>query len=467
MLFRKFLKVSPFVVLTVLNLMAFSARMAHAREGGVHGGGGDLCQSRIEEIRNDVANWINAGAQLSFLERVGSAQLDFTKTQTTLQDYNLKMLTVISQTRDDGQASISCTNDSDQVRVEGKSKVCMAYYETGHPRILCYRGKMGGEGHYVDGFMGATQDEQYFQVHHELAVLAGFEDQKGEETNYPFSRQISAHLEDQLMKKLAIRPAAQARPEESPPLVRDAWKALVENQVLIPKEVSAMISARSNFGLFELKVQTQLVGVNTGENSQVSIVPLWLAIAFDPAHPGNLAFARLRGALVEFTNDWNGGGLKIRGPGGEILAGLNSSSPSRTSRGSAVGIEVHQYLDITSNGSLQLYLHGAANLTFSDDSIRTIRLDDPQDAIVLGEVGVRLAKTILIRAKAQINNFMSLTDNAALSGLGRGYGAGVDWEINKHVSVYGDLFWWDTSGLDHNDGVTSIYGGTTGVRVTF
>jgi hypothetical protein len=165
--------------------------------GGDHSGGGDKCQERIEDIRNDVSNWIKDG---------GSAGLEFKEVPNlTLAIYNSEMQDKILFSRTPN--AISCTDDKTKVMIEGKEKMCRAdTLAPGKVSILCYRGVLK-DGKYTGGFMDLSEDDQYFQVHHEFAVLSGFEDQKAAVTNYPLSKQISAYLKNTNVKKLGILPA--------------------------------------------------------------------------------------------------------------------------------------------------------------------------------------------------------------------------------------------------------------------
>jgi hypothetical protein len=172
-----------------------ASAITNASLGAGSGGGGDVCQDRIESIRNDISKWIQKG---------GSAGLDFSKTKTSLADYNAKMQGMIALTRVNDQTAISCTDDIALVQVDGTQKTCVAYPDPKQPRVLCYRGQ-SQNGQFVTGFMGLSQDDQYFQVHHEFTVLAGFEDQAKQSSDYPLSDQISGYLVDQTVRKLAVK----------------------------------------------------------------------------------------------------------------------------------------------------------------------------------------------------------------------------------------------------------------------
>jgi hypothetical protein len=214
------LKFSQILALTSCLMLASS--IARAGEGGMDGGGGDLCQERIESIRNDIEKWIVGSNRSTPTNKYGSAQLDFSQSGTSLDAYNIKMLEVIQATRKDSQRSISCTDDKSKVRFEGAEKLCVSYWEGPSPHMLCYRGTTSGNGVYANGIMGASDDEQYFQIHHELAVLAGLEDQKDRSTNYPLSKQISGMLETRQVRMLAIQKGGREAAPHLSEIVRNA-----------------------------------------------------------------------------------------------------------------------------------------------------------------------------------------------------------------------------------------------------
>src|ERR1700677_217513 len=80
--------------------------------GGKEGGGGDICQDRVEAIRNDISDWIEAG---------GAAGLKLPN-GVTLDAYKQKMLKEIALTRADGQHSIVCKKNPKDVVVGTSEK---------------------------------------------------------------------------------------------------------------------------------------------------------------------------------------------------------------------------------------------------------------------------------------------------------------------------------------------------------
>jgi hypothetical protein len=152
---------------------------------GKEGGGGDTCQDRVEAIRNDISDWIEAGGAAGLKLPVG----------VTLDAYKQKMLKEIELTRADAQHSIVCKKNPKDVVVGTSEKIC-ASSSPQKPKIACYR----------EGFMHLSEDNQYFMVHHEFAFLSGFEDQMGARSDYPLSDQITGYLQEETVKKLAVKP---------------------------------------------------------------------------------------------------------------------------------------------------------------------------------------------------------------------------------------------------------------------
>jgi hypothetical protein len=161
----------------VSTLASFSA--AYAAGGAVVGNGGDICEDRFKIVRDDIASWIQKG---------GSAGLSLPNS-ITLAQYNTNMLTEIAD------AGISCVDR--EITVDGAEKTCENFLDpAGKTQIECNSTR----------FMATSASDQYVLVHHEYAGLAGFEVNNGEESQYAVSNQISGYLENQTVKKLAVKP---------------------------------------------------------------------------------------------------------------------------------------------------------------------------------------------------------------------------------------------------------------------
>jgi hypothetical protein len=173
-------------IILALIVFTIGAQVAFGH-GGKEGGGGDTCQDRVETIRNDISDWIQGGGAAGLKLPAG----------VTLDTYKQRMLKEIALTRTDGQHSIVCKKNPKDVVVGTSEKIC-ASSSPSKPKIVCYR----------EGFMHLSEDDQYFMVHHEFAFLSGFEDQDGAQSDYPLSDQITKYLQEETVKKLAVKPSS-------------------------------------------------------------------------------------------------------------------------------------------------------------------------------------------------------------------------------------------------------------------
>lgn len=153
-----------------------------ASEGDRAGNGGDPCEDRFTEIRDDIKSWINGGGSRGLRLPEGVSQ----------EQYDAAMLSKI------GAARVGCTRE--KIEVRGEEKVCRNQITgTGAARITCNR----------EAFLALGIEDQYMLTHHEYAGLAGFEENAGAVSIYPLSRQISGFLESQIIRRLAIKPQAE------------------------------------------------------------------------------------------------------------------------------------------------------------------------------------------------------------------------------------------------------------------
>jgi hypothetical protein len=159
----------------------FEQKAAFGTEGV---GGGDPCEDKIKEVRDDIQSWINKG---------GPAGLDLDNGLTVI-GYSEKMSKQISS------AKIRCVgpgNDAYPVLVYGTPKVCQ--FQKGllkSATITCDR----------DAFLKLKDDSQYMLVHHEYAGLADIEIPNRDDSDYYVSDQITSYLVDTIVKRLAVKP---------------------------------------------------------------------------------------------------------------------------------------------------------------------------------------------------------------------------------------------------------------------
>lgn len=147
--------------------------------------GGDTCEKRFRAVGDDVASWIQGG---------GSAGLTLPE-GVTLPQYNEQMLAAIHS------AKVSCQEAP--VLVAGAEKTCRNFLdEHGAPAVTCNFARFNETG----------EANQYVLVHHEYAGLAGLEMNEGAASNYFLSKQISAYLARETVKRLALKKPAPAAP---------------------------------------------------------------------------------------------------------------------------------------------------------------------------------------------------------------------------------------------------------------
>ncbi len=171
------------LVITLSLMGAACAPQLTYAQGGVQGGGGDVSEFRVDDIREDILKWVVRG---------GAKALLFRK-ETTLEAYEKKMTEILqAQT-----VVIGFTEDQSQVQVDGQAKACKGYLDPKDqkPHILCS----------IERFKAASEDEQYRLVHHEYAGLTGVESNVGAASDYFFSNQLSGFLETKLIKRLVIK----------------------------------------------------------------------------------------------------------------------------------------------------------------------------------------------------------------------------------------------------------------------
>jgi hypothetical protein len=154
------------------------------------GNGGDICEDRFKIVRDDIASWIKKG---------GGNGLDLTSVQALkVSLYNDGMLEQI------GKAHVSCVDD--EVRIGNAEKTCKNFIaDDGLPQIVCNTKR----------FTDTAESDQYILVHHEYAGLAGFEVNDGEESKYTLSNQITEYLEEQVSKKLVVKPRPGVGPDQA------------------------------------------------------------------------------------------------------------------------------------------------------------------------------------------------------------------------------------------------------------
>jgi hypothetical protein len=187
---KSVLKWMPFLVMTALNLHAL---VAQAHEGGVSGGGGDASEARVNEIREDILNWISQGGAQSLTL---PSRLNLEQYQSQMTAVLAPQAVVVSFVT---QAQEAATTDPElKVTVDGQPKTCRGFISVTdqRPHVLCN----------TERFAATGEAEQYRLIHHEYAGLAGVELNNGAASDYEISRQLTNYLVPEIRLRLAVLP---------------------------------------------------------------------------------------------------------------------------------------------------------------------------------------------------------------------------------------------------------------------
>ncbi|RZA06607.1 MAG: hypothetical protein EOP11_09880 [Proteobacteria bacterium] len=140
--------------------------------------GGDACERRFTEVRDDLRTWLENG---------GSKALVFPEGKDK-SGYATAMLRAI------GQAQVACT--ADKLWVGTAEKVCVNETDlAGDSRILCQR----------DAYLSLGVNEQYRLTHHEYAGITGYETNKGDASTYSLSDQLTGYLDFYSTQRLTVK----------------------------------------------------------------------------------------------------------------------------------------------------------------------------------------------------------------------------------------------------------------------
>jgi hypothetical protein len=202
----------------VLFMCSFALHAMAFAEGTRGGGGGDICEDRIQQIRDDLKSWIYKG---------GAQNLSLPQGVSTDRYADL-MLDQIRVTR------VKCVGEGDAgypVTIESTPKVCKFSADQTGSQIVCDYQK----------FLATSESDQYVLIHHEYAGLAGIELPNGDDSHYGVSNQISDFLEVQNVKKLAVKPVDSQLGVGS--------RIVIENNRLEAKsaQITAIISEKNTY----------------------------------------------------------------------------------------------------------------------------------------------------------------------------------------------------------------------------
>jgi hypothetical protein len=164
--------------IVLLGILAVAGACPAFAEGHGPGNGGDTCEKRIKEIRDDIAQWIENG---------GPVELQLPANVSESQ-YSAKMSKQLAR------AIVSCQDGP--IHIGSVEKTCKNFTDSGgRSQIVCN----------ISRFMRETSEsDQYVLTHHEYAGLAGLESNENESSNYSISSQLNGYLETVEVKRLAL-----------------------------------------------------------------------------------------------------------------------------------------------------------------------------------------------------------------------------------------------------------------------
>lgn len=169
-------------------VITYSAVFAKSGGGAIAGGGGDASEVRFDEIRSDIASWINNGGTKTL-------ELD----SLSHEEYISKMSDILTPLK----VTVSFIEKDDEnddelkVSVDGSPKTCRGFISIKdlQPHILCN----------ISRFKDTDVAAQYRLVHHEYAGLVGVENNDGAASDYSISSQLTSYLARQTVLKLAVK----------------------------------------------------------------------------------------------------------------------------------------------------------------------------------------------------------------------------------------------------------------------
>lgn len=230
------------MLLALLLLVGFQANAQRGSEGV---GGGDICENRIKEIRDDLASWI---------ERGGHTDLKFSGLQTA-DLYKSAMLTQITA------AKIQCIGQGHSefpITINGIPKVCKFSFSSAGSFVTCDR----------KAFLELDESAQYTLIHHEYAGLSQMEIPLGADSTYHLSKQISSYLETKEVKYLAVK----------------KYEAPYEMKTSCTAEVTkaGALTGVKNFAFMKAKTQQDKAALFANEINRAEVGPYMVAFEVNP-----------------------------------------------------------------------------------------------------------------------------------------------------------------------------------------
>jgi hypothetical protein len=205
--------------------------------------GGDANEIRFKEVSSNIAQWIQVGNADSLTMPKG----------VTLQRYKEAMSSIADR------FVVSFTDDP--VIVHGVEKVCLnsGADSSSAPQVTCNRTAFAS-------LADSNTDGLYQLVHHELAGLAGLENNNGPTSDYAISSQLSAYLKEEVIKRLPILPQATVF---IPPQSTPGWSVVSTEAANGAKK----ISIAQNYACAQIDALTICWDIITGQTLMRSTEP--------------------------------------------------------------------------------------------------------------------------------------------------------------------------------------------------
>lgn len=230
------MKAQSFLGSLVLSISLSVVFPIAAQAGGAGPGGGDRCEDRFKAVALDLSNWIQQGGHRQLNLRAGTEIVE-------ADEYARRMRLEI------GRARITCIGPTDAgypLTVNGRAKECVNEVDRqGIRRITCDRAKF-----YTSSANPENDPAQYRMVHHEYASLAGLESPTQDDSQYGLSSQITDFLENQMVKRLAVKkPANRVTDRLVKQIPQSNVKLSVAEDIVIPAgdKYKAVGSATSSY----------------------------------------------------------------------------------------------------------------------------------------------------------------------------------------------------------------------------
>jgi hypothetical protein len=185
--------------LIIMTLLLLPIHFAFA-QGDVKGGDPD--EAEFYQISGEIFTWVNNGGpvDLNFYGKIDGST------------YLSKMNKVL------GKFTVTFTNKIVYLKVDDQKfeKTCINYFRNSHPKILCNIGR----------YEELSADQKRVLVHHEIAGLAGIENNQNEKSDYFLSDQLALYMEDVVVRRLGFKRREERAPGNAASMVYDPQKKI-------------------------------------------------------------------------------------------------------------------------------------------------------------------------------------------------------------------------------------------------